>query len=159
VGASAALLREVDAVNLRQRARTVAVATSMLGGDAEAATVAVLGAAFKAGSDDVRDSPALAVASTLQGLGARVRVYDPMAGPSVARHFPTLCSTSGWEEACAGADLVLVLTDWEEFRGIDPVALSTVVARPQVIDARLVLDAEKWRAAGWHLFALGRGSR
>ncbi len=80
MAASAALLREVDAVNLRQRARTVAVATSMLGGDADGATVAVLGAAFKAGSDDVRDSPALAVASTLQGRGARVRVYDPMAG-------------------------------------------------------------------------------
>jgi UDPglucose 6-dehydrogenase len=159
VGASAALLREVDAVNLRQRSRTVELATSMLGGNADGATVAVLGAAFKAGSDDLRDSPALAVATALQGLGARVRVYDPMAGASVMRHFPRLLTSRDCEEACAGAELVLVLTDWDEFGGLDPVALSTVVARRRVLDARLMLDAEKWRAAGWHLVALGRGGR
>jgi len=82
-----------------------------------------------------------------------------MAGASVMRHFPRLVTSRDCEEACAGAELVLVLTDWDEFRGIDPVALSTVVARPHVLDARLMLDAEKWRAAGWQLIALGRGGR
>ena len=159
VGRSAALLRDVDAVNLRQRARTVDLAIEMLDGLVAGARIAVLGAAFKAGSDDIRDSPALAVASSLQGLGAHVGVYDPMAAPAVSRHFPRLRSAASWVEACTDADLVLVLTDWEEFRSIDPVALSAVVARPRAIDARLVLDEEKWRAAGWELFVLGRGSR
>jgi len=159
VGPSAALLREVDAVNLRQRARTVDLATAMLGGDVEGSRVAVLGAAFKAGSDDLRDSPALAVASSLQCLGARVRIYDPMAGAGIVRHFPRLRNAANCNDACTDADLVLVLTDWPEFGCIDPVALSAVVAHPRVIDARLMLDAEKWQAAGWDLFTLGRGSR
>jgi len=156
VGAPAALLREVDEVNMRQRARTIDRAAAMLGGRVGGARVAVLGAAFKAGSDDVRDSPALDVAATLQARGAHVRVYDPRAGGNAHRAQPALEIADGVEDACRDADLVLVLTEWEEFAGIDPVALLDVVAHPRVLDARLVLEPDKWCAAGWQLHALGR---
>ena len=153
----AAVLREVDAINMRQRARTIDWAVRLLGGRAEGCRVAVLGAAFKADSDDVRDSPALDVAATLQSRGAQVRVFDPKANDNARRARPGLLTAPSVEEACRDAEVVLVLTDWDEFGGIDPVALADVVALPRVLDGRLVLDPDKWRAAGWDFHALGRG--
>ena len=155
----AAVLREVDAINMRQRARTIDLAVRMLDGRLPGARVAVLGAAFKAESDDVRDSPALDVAATLHARGGAVRVYDPKANENARRARPGLRTADSVEEACRDADIVLVLTDWAEFAGIDPVALADVVAEPRVIDGRLVLDPDKWRAAGWDFHALGRGTR
>jgi UDPglucose 6-dehydrogenase len=157
VGGPAAVLREVDAINMRQRSRTVDLAARLLGGRVDGHRVAVLGAAFKAGSDDVRDSPALDIAGTLQARGADVHVHDPRAGANVRRARPALRVADDVEDACRDADVVLVLTDWDEFRGIDPVALADVVRHPRVVDGRLVLDADKWRAAGWAVHALGRG--
>lgn len=157
VGGPAAVLREVDAINMRQRARTIDLAVDLLGGRAHGHRVAVLGAAFKADSDDVRDSPALDVAATLEARGAEVHVYDPKAGPNAERARPGLRARDSVEDACRDADIVLVLTDWDEFRGIEPVALADVVRRPRVVDGRLVLDPDKWRAAGWDFHALGRG--
>ena len=154
----ATVVREVDTVNMRQRARTIDLAVELLGGRADGSRVAVLGAAFKAGSDDVRDSPALDVAGTLAARGAEVRLYDPRAGANAARAVPRLTVTGTVEEALRDAELVLVLTDWDDFRGLDPVALHDVVRTPRVIDGRLVLDAHKWRAAGWQLRALGRSA-
>jgi UDPglucose 6-dehydrogenase len=155
----AALLREVDAINMRQRARTVDLAVTLAGGRAAGSRLAVLGAAFKADSDDVRDSPALDVASTLSARGAVVRVYDPRAGHNARRAAPSLDVVDSVEAACRDADVTLVLTDWDEFAGLDPVALKEVVDRPRVLDGRLVLDPDKWRAAGWEFHALGRGTR
>ena len=155
---SARLLTAVDEVNTRQRSRTVSMATALLDGAPEGRVVAVLGGAFKAGSDDVRDSPALDVAEQLRARGARVRVHDPQAGDNVRRHHPRLEVSAEVTEACTGADVVLVLTEWPEFASLDPVALAGVVARRTVIDGRLVLDPDKWRAAGWSFHALGRGS-
>ena len=157
VSGPAAVLREVDAINMRQRARTIDRAVAMLGGRVHGRRVAVLGAAFKAGSDDIRDSPAVDVATTLAARGATVRVFDPQAADNVRRGAPTLEVCDTVEDACRDAEIVLVLTDWEEFRGIDPVALAESVRVPRVIDGRLVLDPDKWRAAGWRFHALGRG--
>ncbi|MFZ5849165.1 MAG: UDP-glucose dehydrogenase family protein [Actinomycetota bacterium] len=154
-----AILREVDTINMRQRARTIDLAVEMLGGKPTGRKVAVLGAAFKADSDDVRDSPALDVAATLQARGAEVHVHDPKANDNAQRARPGLHTHDSVEAACRDAEAVLVLTDWDEFRGIDPVALAGVVRHPRVIDGRLVLDADKWRAAGWDFHALGRGAR
>jgi UDPglucose 6-dehydrogenase len=159
VGDPAAVLREVDTINMRQRARTVNMAVDMVGGRANGARVAVLGAAFKADSDDIRDSPALDVATTLHARGADVRIYDPQANANTHRTRPQLTVAASVDEACNEADITLVLTDWDEFRSIDPVALLDVVRRPKVIDGRLVLDPDKWRAAGWDFHALGRGTR
>jgi UDPglucose 6-dehydrogenase len=155
----AGLLREVDAVNQRQRARTVDLSVSLLDGETAGRKVAVLGAAFKAHCDDVRDSPALDVAATLAARGAAVRVYDPMAGANARRIHPELTYSDCAEAACEGADVVLILTDWPEFAGLDPVSLADIVAAPRVLDGRLVLDPDKWRAAGWDFHGLGRASR
>ena len=154
---STGLLTAVDAANLRQRTRVVDLAREVVG-DVRNRHIAVLGAAFKAGSDDIRDSPALDVTLRLQALGALVHVHDPWAGENVRRAHPHLDVVSTVEEACAGADLVLVLTDWDEYRSLDPVALATTVRTPRVIDGRLALDPDKWRAAGWRMLALGRSA-
>jgi UDPglucose 6-dehydrogenase len=155
---SARLLREVDSVNLRQRARTVRLCLSLIDRPIDQATIAVLGAAFKAGSDDVRDSPALDIAERLRAEGARVRVYDPEAAANARLARPRLEYAATLHDACRGADMTMVLTDWDEFAGIDPVELSQVVRRACVIDGRLTLDPDKWRAAGWDFHALGRGT-
>jgi UDPglucose 6-dehydrogenase len=158
VGEAAQLLRAVDGINTRQRDRTVAMCLTLTGRPMAETTVAVLGAAFKPGSDDVRDSPALDIAGRLRAYGARVRVYDPAATANARVVRPELEYALTVHDACVGADVTMVLTDWDEFAGIDPVALSHVVRRPCVIDGRLSLDPDKWRAAGWDFHALGRGS-
>lgn len=155
-GRAVQLLREVDDTNTRQRQRTVDLAVSWLA-SVQGRRVAILGAAFKGGSDDVRDSPALAVALELVRRGADVRVYDPMATEAAGRAAPQLTYRTDAIAACTDADLSLVLTDWDEFAGLDPVALREVVAHPQIVDARQLLDAQKWVAAGWRVHVLGNG--
>jgi UDPglucose 6-dehydrogenase len=149
-------LREVDAINQRRRSRTVDLARAELGGSLNGHSVAVLGAAFKPNSDDVRDSPALDVAANLHEQGAHVRVYDPEAMDNARARFPLLDYRPSVMEACAGADLVLHLPEWPEFRAIDPVELAGVVAGRKVLDGRNCLDVARWRAAGWTYRALGR---
>jgi UDPglucose 6-dehydrogenase len=156
VGEALAFLREVDAINLRQRARAVEIARELCGGKLVGRRIAVLGAAFKPDSDDVRDSPALDVAGQLQLAGAWLSVHDPKAMVNAAGRFPTLLYADSAEEACAGADLVLHLTEWAAFRELDPAKLATVVARPVLLDARNALDATAWRAAGWTYRGFGR---
>jgi nucleotide sugar dehydrogenase len=149
-------LREVDAINQRRRARTVDLAREELDGSLDGRVVAVLGAAFKPDSDDVRDSPALDVATSVHDQGALVRVYDPQAMANARARFPLLDYSDSVVDACEGADLVLHLTEWREFRDLDPVALGEVVAQRKVVDGRNVLDVARWRAAGWTYRALGR---
>jgi UDPglucose 6-dehydrogenase len=158
LGADRALtfLREVDDINMRQRTRVVDLARAELGGSFLGARVAVLGAAFKPDSDDVRDSPALNVAGQMHLQGAAVTVYDPKAIPNAQRIFPTLTYSASAIDACRGADVVLHLTEWEQFRDMDPDALGEVVAHRRMIDARNALDGDRWRAAGWRFRALGR---
>ena len=158
IGASEALtfLREVDSINMRRRQRAVEATRELTGGSVLGAHVAVLGVAFKPESDDVRDSPALNVAGQLQLQGAHVRVYDPKAMPNARRVFPTLSYADSVAEAATNADVVLHLTEWDEFRDLDPAKLAAIVAQPVVLDGRNVLDAERWRAAGWTYRGLGR---
>jgi UDPglucose 6-dehydrogenase len=158
LGAAEALtfLREVDAINMRRRARTVELARAACGGALLGRRVGVLGAAFKPNSDDVRDSPALSVAGQLQLQGALVSVYDPKAMENAAALFPTLSYATSATEACQGADLVLHLTEWAEFVAIDPATLGEVVTSKVVLDARNALDPQRWRDAGWTYRSLGR---
>ncbi len=158
IGASEALtfLREVDAINMRRRQRAVEITREMVGGSVLGAHVAVLGVAFKPESDDIRDSPALNVAGQLQLQGAHVRVYDPKAMPNARRLFPTLTYADSVEQAARNADVVLHLTEWAEFAALDPAELALIVAQPVVVDGRNVLDAARWRAAGWTYRGLGR---
>jgi UDPglucose 6-dehydrogenase len=118
--------------------------------------IAVLGAAFKPDSDDIRDSPALNVAAQLQLQGAVVRVTDPAAGENIKRSWPQLDVVDSPEEAAERADAVLVLTEWQQYRDLDPVAFGKLVAGKRVLDGRNALDRGTWTAAGWTYRALGR---
>ncbi|HUR52366.1 MAG TPA: UDP-glucose/GDP-mannose dehydrogenase family protein [Mycobacteriales bacterium] len=149
-------LREVDAINLRRRARMVDLAREELDGSLAGARIGVLGAAFKPNSDDTRDSPALDVAATLHRSGAAVRVYDPAAMDNARALHPELSFTPSALEAARDADLVLHLTEWQEFRQMDPHVLGEVVAHRRIVDGRNALDPQLWRGAGWTYRALGR---
>ena len=156
VGRSVAFLREVDDINKRRRARTVDLVRELAGGDFTGVRVAALGAAFKPNSDDIRDAPALDVASTLQGLGATVRVFDPAAMDNAKRVHPELGYGRSALDVARDADVVVLLTEWAEFRQIDPAAMGAVVARRRIVDGRHALEPAQWRAAGWEYRALGR---
>ncbi|MEU4513360.1 UDP-glucose/GDP-mannose dehydrogenase family protein [Nonomuraea wenchangensis] len=158
LGADQALtfLREVDAINMRRRARMVDLARELAGGSFHGCVVGVLGAAFKPDSDDIRDSPALDVAVTIGHQGGRVTVYDPIALDNARKAHPELRYGESVVEAVRGAHVVLLLTEWQEFVALDPEQLGGVVAARRIVDGRNALDAETWRSAGWHYRALGR---
>ena len=149
-------LREVDEINIRRRIRMVDLARQLLGGSFADRTVGVLGAAFKPNSDDVRDSPALDVAATIRAQGGRVTVYDPRAMENARRAQPSLDFAPSALDAVRDAHVVLLLTEWREFRDMDPADLSAVVAERNIVDGRNALDPERWRTAGWNYRALGR---
>lgn len=151
LGAAQALsfLREVDTINMRRRTRMVEVAREACDGSLLGIRAGILGAAFKPESDDVRDSPALNVAGQMQLQGASVRIYDPKAMENARQLFPTLTYSDTAAEACAGADVVLVLTEWEEFVKLDPATLDDLVRRKVIVDGRLCLDKPRWEAGGW----------
>ena len=149
-------LHEVDQINLRRRERMVDLAREVVGGDLHGKHVTVLGLAFKPDSDDVRDSPALHVASRLVELGAVVRATDPQAIDTARRRFPDLDYVPDTEDALRGAELVLLLTEWRQYRELDPLAAGSLVARRGIVDGRNCLDPGKWRGAGWQYRALGR---
>lgn len=158
LGASQALefLREIDSINIRARQRVIELVRRDLSEDLRGKKIAVLGAAFKPDSDDVRDSPALDIAVQIQAAGAHVTVHDPKAMEPAAKRFPVLNFAQTVEECLTGADIVLHLTEWKMYRELDPAALKAHVAQAIVIDGRNALDREKWLAAGWKFRALGR---
>ena len=149
-------LREVDSINMRRRVRMVDLAREVCDGSIVGRRVAVLGAAFKPESDDVRDSPALSVAAQMSLQGADVVVTDPKAIANAAAKWPDLHFVETVEEAVRGAELVLLLTEWKQYVALDPVELKQLVKLPRILDGRNALDADRWRAAGWTYRALGR---
>ncbi|CDR09304.1 UDP-glucose dehydrogenase family protein [Streptomyces iranensis] len=158
LGADQALtfLREVDSINMRRRGHMVELAREAVGGAFLGKRVAVLGATFKPDSDDVRDSPALNVAGQIQLQGAQVTVFDPKGMENARALFPTLAYAPTAAAAAEGAHAVLHLTEWREFRELDPASLGKVVAERRILDGRNALDPDVWRDAGWTYRALGR---
>lgn len=170
-GGALAFLGEVELINARRRQRVVQLANELVAQSSQVAepagsalpglsgaVITVLGAAFKPNSDDVRDSPALAVAGELALRGARVRVCDPQAVENARRVYPGLEYPVSLADGVAGADLVILATEWPEYRELDPVWTAELVAEPVVLDARNALDLARWRGAGWQVHGLGRGS-
>lgn len=149
-------LREVDDINSRRRDRAVQTARTLVGGDFRGRRVAVLGAAFKPNSDDVRDSPALDIAARIHNEGGRVVVHDPKALANAASRFPTLSYEADMDAALAGAEVTLLLTEWLEYQTLDPVRTAELVAQAAILDGRNVLDGEAWRGAGWTFRGMGR---
>jgi UDPglucose 6-dehydrogenase len=158
LGADQALtfLREVDAINMRRRTRVVELTRELCDGTLMGRRITVLGVAFKPESDDVRDSPALSIAAQLQLQGAVVTVTDPKALANAAKRFPELSYEADLERALDRADAVLLLTEWREYRELDPHETSAFTGSRRILDGRNVLDAGKWRAAGWTYRGLGR---
>jgi UDPglucose 6-dehydrogenase len=152
-------LREIDSINLRARQRMIDLVRLDLDEDLKGRKIAVLGAAFKPDSDDVRDSPALDIADQISQAGASVNVFDPKANANAKIRFPNLSYVDSVDACLRGAEIVLHLTEWKEFRTIDPTKAKTLVARANIIDGRNALDRELWERAGWHFRALGRSTR
>jgi UDPglucose 6-dehydrogenase len=155
VSSLVSLLSVVDTINLGRRDKVASLAGQALGG-LDGKRVAVLGIAFKPDSDDIRDSPSLDICERLAAEGAVVSVHDPVAMPNARRKRPDLHYAGSVSEAASDADLVLHLTEWSDYRAIDPAALARIVRQPVIIDARCVLDVGAWRGAGWTMHVLGR---
>lgn len=158
LGADQALtfLREVDAINMRRRSRTVELTRDLCGGSLIGKRITVLGAAFKPNSDDVRDSPALSIAAQLQLQGADVTVTDPEAIDNARKRFPELHYEPNVETALINAHVILLLTEWEQYVGLDPIHIGRLVADRCLLDGRNVLNGEPWRDAGWRVKGIGR---
>jgi UDPglucose 6-dehydrogenase len=149
-------LRDVDAINMRRRARVIELASELTGGSLEGRSVGVLGLAFKPDSDDLRDSPALDVALAIQRMGAKVTAYDPVAMDRARQLHPQLEYAGSAVGAATDADVVLVLTEWPEFKQADPQVMGKAAAKRNIVDGRHALDPATWRAAGWVYRTLGR---
>lgn len=159
LGARQALefLREIDSINLRARTRMIELVRADLGEELKGRRIAVLGAAFKPESDDVRDSPALDIAVQLHGAGARVTVHDPKAIENARVRFPSLTFAEEIGETLQDAEIILHLTEWREYRELDPNSVATHVKTRNIIDGRNALDRTRWIEAGWNFRALGVG--
>lgn len=149
-------LREVDSINKRRREKVVSIVQEWLGGSISGKRIAVLGAAFKPDSDDIRDSPALEVAEALFVMGADVVITDPRAVPNARKNSPRLTYAATAEEAAASADIVMLLTEWREYIDLDPEVLGKVTGARRIFDTRNALDATRWADAGWDYRGLGR---
>ena len=149
-------LKEVDAINLRARQRIIELVRRDLSEDLVGKKVAILGAAFKPDSDDVRDSPALDIAAQIQAAGAVVTVHDPKAIANAQKRFPALMFAEEINNTLKDAEIVLHLTEWKIYREINPAQVKSLVKTAIMIDGRNALDREAWRAAGWKFRALGR---
>jgi UDPglucose 6-dehydrogenase len=160
LGADQALefLREIDSINLRARQRVIELVRKDLSDNLAGKKIAVLGAAFKPDSDDVRDSPALDIAAQIAAAGAIVTIHDPKAIAPAKKRFPALGFSEDIEGALKGADLVLHLTEWKVYRELDPAKMAKLVANPIIIDGRSALDRDAWITAGWKFRALGRAN-
>jgi UDPglucose 6-dehydrogenase len=160
LGASQAVefLKEIDAINLRARQRIIELVRADLTDDLNGKRVAILGAAFKPDSDDVRDSPALDIAAQLQAAGAVVTVHDPKAIANAQKRSPALNFSDDIATAIKDAEILLHLTEWKIYREIDPSKVKTIVKNPIIIDGRNALDRDLWKSAGWKFRALGRSS-
>jgi UDPglucose 6-dehydrogenase len=155
VADSVRFLQEVDQINNRRRRRAVDLARDLAGGSFANRNVAVLGAAFKPGTDDVRDSPALSVAAAIRSEGALVRVHDPRATDNARQACPELDYCDEPDKTCEAADVVLHLTEWSQYRELDPAGLRSIVRAPRILDGRNILPLGQWRAAGWTVRSMG----
>jgi UDPglucose 6-dehydrogenase len=150
-------LNQIDHINTGRRSYLVQQVAIELG-DVKSKNVAILGVAFKPDSDDIRDSPAISIAKRLIELGANVTVHDPEALQILSKIHPEIKTSNKVEDALAFADLVLHLTEWQQYRELDLTELSKLVNTRTIIDGRNILDRATWNSAGWKIIYLGRPS-
>ncbi|MFO7591599.1 MAG: nucleotide sugar dehydrogenase, partial [Acidimicrobiia bacterium] len=150
------LLRGAVEVNEAQRDRMVAKVRSAHDAPLAGARIAVWGLTFKANTDDLRDSPAIAIADRLAGEGAEVRAYDPAVSDAMQAGLPGLQIVADAYEACAGANVLVVLTEWDEFRWLDFDRVAAEMASPTIVDTRNLLDPAAMRRRGFSYVGVGR---
>ena len=151
-----AIVEAVVEVNERQQRRMVEKISACLDGDVRGKTIGVLGLSFKPETDDTRESPALAIVRALQGRGARVQAYDPEAMDAVRKELPELTLCSDAYQACSGADALVIVTEWNQFRMLDLERIKSLLARPVIVDLRNIYDPTPMRAAGFEYVCVGR---
>jgi len=156
VGSATDFLKDIDDINLRRRARIVTLLKQELGNDLGGKRILVLGAAFKPDSDDLRDSPAIAVAKLIHAEGADLVIHDPISLENVNKQHPELATEQDILSAATGADAVVLATEWRDYRDFDPVLMASVVKNSLLIDGRNAMPVAQWQDAGWRVIALGR---
>lgn len=150
------IVEAVVAVNDQRKRAMGRKVIAAMGGDIRGKTVSVLGLAFKQNTDDMRDSPAIAVVQTLTDAGATVRAYDPEANEQAKLLLPDIDYADGPYEAIEGADALVVVTPWDVFRALDLNRIRSLLAEPIVVDLRNIFDPEQVRAAGLTYTGIGR---
>lgn len=150
------IVETVIRVNERQRQRMVRKIVDALGGSAAGTTIGMLGLSFKPETDDMREAPSLDIVRSLTAAGAQVRAYDPVAMRSAARLLPELKLCENAYETCQGADALVIMTEWNQFRMLDLTRVRELMARPLVVDLRNVYEPEPMRAAGFEYVSVGR---
>jgi len=155
VGESLAFLKEVDQINLRRRQRIVSLATKELGEIADK-NITMLGISFKPDSDDLRDSPALEIALRLKALGGIVTIHDPVSLGALEQKSTGLTTEIDLQAAIKDTELVILGTEWAEYKNLDPATVSSFPKIKTIIDGRNVLNVDTWQQAGWRVIAPGR---
>ncbi len=156
LGEELEIVEAVIRVNEHQKARMVDKITGALGGAVEGKTIGVLGLSFKPETDDMRDAPAVDILRSLLGRGARVRAYDPAAMQNAARLLPEVTMCQNEYDACEGADALVIVTEWNQFRMLDLDRVKSLLRQPLVVDLRNVYEPEPMRGAGFKYVCVGR---
>jgi UDPglucose 6-dehydrogenase len=159
VGQAVPLLKAVDAVNERQKLVVMDKIEAHLGSDLSGCVIALWGLAYKPGTDDMREAPSQVVVRELARRGARIRAYDPVATAQARRLFGDvdgLAFAASAMRALDGADALVIVTEWKEFRSVDLEAMRTLMRRPLIVDGRNIIDPASARAAGFEYAGIGR---
>jgi UDPglucose 6-dehydrogenase len=156
VGQELEIIESVIRVNERQRERMVEKVVDALDGDIDGRTIGVLGLSFKPETDDMRDAPALDIIRGLEKRGARIRAYDPQAMGEASRLLPDLVTCDNAYEACSGADALVLVTEWNQFRMLDLARIKSLLRQPVVVDLRNIYEPGPMREAGFRYFCVGR---
>ena len=139
-----------------QKTRMVEKLKNLIGGDFSGKTIGILGLAFKPNTDDVRESSSIEMIQSILDGGGKVKAYDPIANKSMQNIFPDLNYVHSWEETCDGVDAMVIMTEWNEFRGMDLKKLKKLMKTPLVLDTRNILSMDKLSEYGFQFDNVGR---
>jgi UDPglucose 6-dehydrogenase len=156
IGQELEIIESVIRVNDRQRERMVEKVVEALDGDIDGRTIGILGLSFKPETDDMRDAPALDIIRGLEKRGARIRAYDPQAMREASKLLPDLTTCDDPYEACTGADALVLITEWNQFRMLDLARIRSLLRQPVVVDLRNIYEPGPMREAGFRYFCVGR---
>jgi UDPglucose 6-dehydrogenase len=156
IGENLDIVESVIRVNERQRERMIEKIVAALDGDVDGKTIGVLGLSFKPETDDMRDAPSLDIIRGLEKRGAQIRAYDPQAMREASKLLPDLVTCGDSYEACSGADALVLITEWNQFRMLDLARIKSLLRQPVIVDLRNVYEPGPMQEAGFRYFCVGR---